>query len=416
MKKLWVALIFLVSSPLWAATTDEQRQTTGYGSSYQEALSGALLEAVRQVRGLEVGTEKVLRSDISSSLNSVGHSLVAKQTVATDIYTKSKGWIKTYEIVDVKKPASAGGQWEIVALVTVPVYKTAGAKNDTRKSITVLPFDVLPSKIVTYSTNLALTNITSRIADSITTELNQSRKFSVLNRSFEKQFSKERALWDSEQVSSSEASRLGQKLGADFIVLGKIYQLDFSKKNTNYYGMNNSSIEATIDLYYTVIEAATEKVMWSDTVTYQHKSAKEQAVVGEFVTGLSSSIVTNILDVIYPIKIMKLVNEGNVLLNQGGKRLSVGQRMEVYSSGESIMDPDTGMEIKIDGSKVAELEVTQVKPKYSIAKLVQGSGQYSSLKVKAITRRAADLAGPTAAPQRALTSGSSDAPVNWGNH
>ena len=416
MKNVWVALIFLVSSPLWAATTDEQRQTTGYGSSYQEALSGALLEAVRQVRGLEVGTEKVLRSDISSSLSSVGYSLVAKETVETDIYTKSKGWIKTYEIVDVKKPASAGGQWEIVALVTVPVYKTAGEENDTRKSITVLPFDVLPSKIITYSTNLALTNITSRIADSITTELNQSRKFSVLNRSFEKQFSKERALWDSEQVSSSEASRLGQKLGADFIVLGKIYQLDFSKKNTNYYGMNNSSIEATIDLYYTVIEAATEKVMWSDTVTYQHKSAKEQAVVGEFVTGLSSSIVTNILDVIYPIKIMKLVNEGNVLLNQGGKRLSVGQRMEVYSSGESITDPDTGMEIKIDGSKVAELEVTQVKLKYSIAKLVQGSGQYSSLRVKAITRRAIDLAGSAAAPERELTSGSSDAPVNWGSN
>ena len=416
MKNVWVAFIFLVSSPLWAATTDEQRQTTGYGSSYQEALSGALLEAVRQVRGLEVGTEKVLRSDISSSLSSVGYSLVAKETVETDIYTKSKGWIKTYEIVDVKKPASAGGQWEIVALVTVPVYKTAGEENDTRKSITVLPFDVLPSKIITYSTNLALTNITSRIADSITTELNQSRKFSVLNRSFEKQFSKERALWDSEQVSSSEASRLGQKLGADFIVLGKIYQLDFSKKNTNYYGMNNSSIEATIDLYYTVIEAATEKVMWSDTVTYQHKSAKEQAVVGEFVTGLSSSIVTNILDVIYPIKIMKLVNEGNVLLNQGGKRLSVGQRMEVYSSGESITDPDTGMEIKIDGSKVAELEVTQVKLKYSIAKLVQGSGQYSSLRVKAITRRAIDLAGSAAAPERELTSGSSDAPVNWGSN
>ena len=416
MKKLWVALIFLVSSPLWAATIDEQRQTTGYGGNYQEALAGALLEAVRQVRGLEVGTEKVLRSDISSSLSSVGYSLVAKQTVETDIYTKSKGWIKTYEIVDVKKPASAGGQWEIVALVTVPVYKTAGEENDTRKSIAVLPFDVLPSKIIAYSTNLALTNITSRIADSITTELNQSRKFSVLNRSFEKQFSKERALWDSEQVSSSEASRLGQKLGADFIVLGKIYQLDFSKKNTNYYGMNNSSIEATIDLYYTVIEAATEKVMWSDTVTYQHKSAKEQAVVGEFVTGLSSSIVTNILDVIYPIKIMKLVNEGNVLLNQGGKRLSVGQRMEVYSSGESITDPDTGMEIKIDGSKVAELEVTQVKLKYSIAKLVQGSGQYSSLRVKAITRRAIDLAGSAAAPERELTSGSSDAPVNWGSN
>ena len=413
MKKLFITFTFLISSSLWAATIDEQRETTGYGSTYQEALSGALLEAVRQVSGLEVGTEKVLRTSIASSINAAGHSLIAKEQVATDIYTKSKGRIKTYKIIKVKKPSSAEGQWQVVTLVTVPVYKEA-VKNDTRKSIAVLPFEVVPSEIITYKVNVALNNITSRIADSITSELNQSRKFAVLNRSFEKQLNKERAMLASDKVSPAEASRLGRKLGADFIVLGKIYQLDFSKKTKDYYGMKSSSIESTVDLYYTVIEAATEKVMWSDTFTYKHNSSEESEAVGEFTSGLSATIVTNILDVIYPIKIMELAGKERVLLNQGGKRLSEGQIMEVYTTGKSIMDPDTGMAIKIDGSKVAELEVTQVKPKYSIAKLVQDSGRYSDLAVNAITRRAAEDSGSTTAPERELTSGSSDAPVNWG--
>lgn len=414
MKKIFLTLILLICSPLWAATTDEQKRTTGYGGSYQEALSAALLDAVRQVRGLEVGTERVLRSDISASVSAVGYSIVAHQEVDTDIYVKSKGWIKTYEIVEVKKPAKGEDQWQVVALVTVPVYKTAGPKNDTRKSIAVLPFDVLPNKILRYSTNLVLDNITNRISDSIGSELNQSGKFAVLNRSFDRQMSKERALWKSDKVSSVEASRLGQKLGADFIVLGKIYQLDFSRSNKDYYGMKSTSVESTIDLYYTVVEAATEKVMWSDTVTYKHQSAKEQDAVAEFVEGLSSSIVTNVLDVIHPIKIMKLVSDQSILLNQGGKRLSEGQIMEVFTSGESIVDPDTGMKIDIDGRKVAELEVIQVKPKYSIAKLVVDSGQYKDLAVNAITRRASDAGKASEAPERELTAGSSDAPVNWG--
>ena len=413
MKKIFIAITFLISPSIWAATIDEQRETTGYGSTYQEALSGALLEAVRQVSGLEVGTEKVLRTSISSSINAAGHSLIAKEQVATDIYTKSKGRIKTYKIIKVKKPSGAQDQWQVDTLVTVPVYKEA-IKNDTRKSIAVLPFEVVPSKIITYKVNVALNNITSRIADSITSELNQSRKFAVLNRSFEKQLNKERAMLASDKVSPAEASRLGRKLGADFIVLGKIYQLDFSKKTKDYYGMKNISIESTVDLYYTVIEAATEKVMWSDTFTYKHNSSEENEAVGEFTSGLSATIVTNILDVIYPIKIMQLAGKERVLLNQGGKRLSEGQIMEVYTTGTSIMDPDTGMAIKIDGSKVAELEVTQVKPKYSIAKLVQDSGRYSDLAVNAITRRATEDSGSTAAPERELTSGSSDAPVNWG--
>ncbi|MBV1874072.1 MAG: CsgG/HfaB family protein [Gammaproteobacteria bacterium] len=412
MKYIYLFLACLIPTLSSAATIDEQKETTGYGETYQEALSSALLEAVRQVRGLEVGTEKALKTIIIQSTGSQGHTLVGKEEIASDIYTKSKGSIKTYEVIETHKPTKKGAPWQVVTLVTVPVYKES-MRNDTRRTIAVLPFEILSTRITTYQANLALSNITERIADTITSELNQSRKFAVLNRSFEKQFGKERMLIGSDKVSSAEAGRLGRKLGADFIVLGKIYQLSFNKNSADHYGMSSNQIEARINLFYTVIEAATEKVMWSDTLTYKHKSSNEDEVTAQFISGLSSMIVTNILDVIYPVKIMKLSGEQYILLNQGGKRLKEGLIMEVYSAGESIPDPDTGMLIKTDGEKVAELEVTQVKPKYSIAKLRPESGNYSNLKLNAITRRANTRLSAAKMEERELTPGSSDKPLNW---
>ena len=410
MRYLFLLLGYLCTTLSWAATIDETRKTTGYGETYQQALSSALLEAVRQIRGLEVGTEKVLKISIIQSISATGYAMQGNEQVASDIYTKSKGAIKTYEVIETNKPTRAGETWRVVTLVTVPVYKES-MKNDAHKTIAVLPFETTPASIqFTY----APSNITERIADTITSELNQSQKFAVLNRSFEKQFNKESALLNSDKVSSAEASKLGRKLGADFIALGKIYQSSFTEKTNNHYGMGGNKIEASMDLYYTVIEVATEKVMWSDTLTYKHTSNKSDDIAAKFIAKLSSKIVTDILDVIYPVKIMKLAGQQYILLNQGGKRLKEGQVMEVYSAGESILDPDTGMRISIDGRKVAELEITQVKPKYSIAKLLPDSGKYSSLSINAITRRAkTSTLTSDARPEQALTPGSSDKPVSW---
>ena len=410
MRCFFLLLGYLFATLSWAATIDETRKTTGYGETYQQALSSTLLEAVRQIRGLEVGTEKVLKKSIIQSISATGYAIQGNEQVASDIYTKSKGAIKTYEVIETKKPARSGESWRVITLVTVPVYKE-NMKNDAHKTIAVLPFEIIPASIqFTYT----LGNITERIADTITSELNQSQKFAVLNRSFEKQFDKKKSLLNSDKVSSTEASRLRRKLGADFIVTGKIYQSDFTKKTSNHYGMGGNEIEASMDLYYTVIEAATEKVMWSDTLTYKHTFRKSDNIADKFIAKLSSKIVTHILDVIYPVKIMKLAGQQNILLSQGGKRLKKGQIMEVYSAGESILDPDTGMKIRIDGRKVAELEITQVKPKYSIAKLLSDSDKYSSLSINAITRRAkTPTLNSGARSEQALALGSSDKPISW---
>ena len=166
MKYTFLCLACLCSTLSWAAAIDEQRTTTGYGESYQQALAGALLEAVRQVRGLEVGTEKSLKTNIFQSSSALGTTIQGSQEVVTDIYTKSKGAIKTYKILKTTKPKKAGGTWQVKALVTVPVLEEV-IKNDQRKSMAVMPFEIIPSSITGYKVKLALDNLTQRMADSI---------------------------------------------------------------------------------------------------------------------------------------------------------------------------------------------------------------------------------------------------------
>ena len=410
--KSWIFsfLLLFFMTPLFAATQDVQRETRGYGASYQEALSAALMEAVRQIRGLEVGTEKVLKTLIVQSIDSSTVTLQGSERMTQDIYTKSQGWIKTYDIVEVNQPETREGQWEVVTLVTVPVYKEA-VGDDKRKTIAVMPFEVSVQDVVARDSSVSAQHFSERVSQGIISEITQSRKFAVVNRAFDAQFAKERELLRSSEVSSVEASRLGRKLGADFIIVGTLHNLTVKKNDKTLYGVTFTSYDSDISLFYSVVETATEKVMWADTVDYHYTSRDESKLVTALIASLSSDVVTNILDVIYPIKILALEDEQNILLNQGGRRLKVGQRMSVFTEGRKLKDFDTNMTIKIDGTKVAKIEVTHVLPKYSIAKFI--TGDYQKIHVKAITRRIMVNEQVKNQANRPLTPGSSDAPLKW---
>ena len=62
----------------------------------------------------------------------------------------------------------------------------------------------------------------------------------------------------------------------------------------------------------------------------------------------------------------------HVYLNQGGDRVQVGQKFEVHTKADTVIDPSTGEHIPIQGKKLAELEVTSVTSKYAIAKVLSG--------------------------------------------
>jgi curli biogenesis system outer membrane secretion channel CsgG len=366
------------------------------------------------VRGLEIGTEKQLQREFQQIANGSVETTTAKAGVKEDIYTRSKGWIESYEVIEVVKPLAGQTSWEVTILANIPKYQS-DVKNDTRKSIAIMPFRFATA---TFSVNDQGTAINAyqlsiRLKDSIQSGFTQSRKFAVLNRDYGKEFASETSLLSSENVPASEAGRLGQVLGADFMVVGNIFDLSTKVETKTFYGMTETKKIDRIDLSYQVIEVATQKIMWADTVSEEYLRKKDQKNTVT-IDAVANSVVSGVMDVIYPVKVMDVISNSEIYLNQGGDRINVGDRFELFTSGRKIIDPDTGMPIQVDGSKLGELSVLTVLPKYAIAELV--SGEYKSVQKGAIVRQIKQEGGANNIPSNKEpreTPGSSEAPVKW---
>lgn len=409
----YVLLGMICAVSLSAKTVMESRQTSGFGASYHEALAAALLESVRQVRGLEIGTEKQLQMEFQQIATGSTETTTAKAGVKEDIYTRSKGWIDSYEIIDVEKPQSGENLWKVTVLANIPKFQS-DIKNDTRKSIAIMPFRF---STATFAVNDQgkTTNafqLSKRLKDSIQSGFTQSRKFSVLNRDYGEEFESETRLLSSKNVPASEAGRLGQVLGADFMVVGNIFDLSTKVENSTFYGMTNTKMVDRIDLSYQVIEVATQKVMWADTVSevLPRKEDQKNTVTLDAVARI---VVSGVMDVIYPVKVMDVVSKSEIYLNQGGGRIEVGHRFALFTKGRNIVDPDTGMSIKVDGRKLGELSVMTVLPKYAVAELVDG--ELESVQKGAVVRLIKQQIGGGGASDKEVrpTAGSNEAPIQW---
>lgn len=416
MKKIlcYVLLGMIFTTTSMAKTVMEARQTSGFGSSYQEALAAALLEAVRQVRGLEIGTEKQLQMEFQQIATGTSETTRAKAGVKEDIYTRSKGWIDSYEVIDVIKPDAGEQSWEVTVLANIPKFQS-DIKNDTRKSIAVMPFRFATATFAVNDQGKKTNayQLSKRLKDRIQTGFTQSRKFSVLNRDYGEEFESETRLLSSKNVPASEAGRLGQVLGADFMVVGNIFDLSTKVETSTFYGMTDTKMVDRIDLSYQVIEVATQKVMWADTVSEEFSRKKDQKNTVTL-DAVANIVVSGVMDVIYPVKVMDVASKSEIYLNQGGDRVKVGDRFELFTKGRKITDPDTGMPIKVDGSKLGELSVLSVLPKYAIAELVDGELEQvqKGAVVRLIMQEGRANNTPVSKEVRP-TAGSSEAPIQW---
>ena len=260
---LFICLLFS-TAPLHAAANEVEQQGQGFGNTYQEALNSALLTSVQQVRGLEAGTAKGLHFDINaiSAADTFLH-LDGKIEQTVDTYIQSRGWIKSYTVTDVKKPNNKDGSWQVTIKAMIPVYKQAIA-DDKRQTIAVIPFRIPGAMVAIDDSPDSSSQITTRLANAIQSTLVRSQHYAVLNRHFENELNREQRLWASGSVNPMEASRLGEQLGADFMLLGQIHRFTLGHKEKEFYGADLGGQKAEIELSYQLVESATGKIIWSD--------------------------------------------------------------------------------------------------------------------------------------------------------
>lgn len=389
-------LLFSLVSTSFAE--EQIREVTATGPTQKEAVANALLEAVQQVKGTKLKGSEELRSKLieaSSLVNGESNDVQAMNSSQQSTISKStEGIIKSYSILNVDKSTEGLG-WEATLEVIIPVYKTPGISPHSLRKIAVIPFHSKLSSVKVFGKTIASKEISRQLNQKMVTELTQSRRFSVLDREYMGAFLQEKKLVLSKNSPLEEQAKVGEALGVDYLLLGTI--TDFSGKQTKTYikALDETSYtsQAYLNIDFRIMVMATRQIKWSDTVKVKsnnqqlksiYKEQGAQGVADYLLETAAQKIVHSSLNNIYPIKVLKAASKKAIYLNQGGKMTSLDQVYDVYTPGEKITDPDSGLNIKIDGEKVASIKITKVLAKYSLAKLVKG--QLQNIQAGAIVR------------------------------
>ena len=379
----------------------------GTGLSQQEAVFDALSHAVRMVRGVEVDTKRSLKSLFYSRQKGEEVKLSWKRLQKVDISTQTKGYVQSFEIVNGPHKLADDAGWEVEVLASVPRYKTVGQKQDHLKRIAIMPFRAVKPAFQVGAVQLPAAQVSTLMSQKLNEYLIQARKFRVLDRDYFLEVDKEKGLLKKGAAPLEDLVRLEQRLGTDYLVVGTLRQLNLTQQvipnafNLPPVVRNSASVIAE----FRVIEVANQQAVWADTknmifdnraLAARLPARADAEQVQQALIGLAADeIVNEILDVIYPVKVMD--TEGQVVLNQGGKRVRVGSHYQIEGPGKKVIDPDTGLTIKIGGAKRTLIVITEVKPKYSIGKIIDGE---KDIKVGQVCRRVQVQLAPAPAPQK----------------
>lgn len=410
-------LLFFSTSTL-AATQETTKKVTGYGKTQDAAVANALIEAVSQVEGISISQIRTVEKDLQSLtvVSPTGATVTAENLFSKDrALGYIKGYVKSYDVLSSKKE---GDNWKVVINATLEQYKALRPERKGLLKVAVLPFRVIDQKVL----NATPTYIQDQVSNSLVTYLTQTGKYRVLDRQYISEHKSEISKMLSTISHPREALSVGQRLGADYILVGSVSYLELEETQGGFYNDTAKQYRVTGDIEYRLVEVATQEISIADTfsfTTHERELRKllrkktQQQALKEMLGLASREIAESVLDNTFPIKVLE-VNGPRILLSQGGKRVEEGEVFDLYSGGRTLQDPDTGLDIKVRGNPLAKLEVEKVFPQYSQVKFL--SGNKESIKKNALVFKDKDSKGNKNAPPPRQTPGSSDAPVDWSGY
>ncbi|MBF7687404.1 CsgG/HfaB family protein [Acinetobacter rathckeae] len=246
----FLVLLGFISLPAFAALKEVVKDTVGTGTTQQQAIAQALLTAVQSVNGTSVSSRVDYQSTVKMSVSNSEWNYKSQVSPVFSVDTTGSGSVNRYQVLSL-----TGSPNNYHAKVRVYVNKFQSNVQDQHLSrIAILPFRV--TRGASYDDEFS-----SELADLIGTHITQSGKLSVLDRQYLSEMQQETDFlnWDG---APQELARLGQKVGVDYLVVGKITQI--GKASQSMYGLNDNAEQ--VRLTWRVIEANTSKVAAAGTL------------------------------------------------------------------------------------------------------------------------------------------------------
>ena len=240
----------------------------------------------------------------------------------------------------------------------------------------------------------------SGIADMLATALVKSGKFSVLERQEIERVLEEQKFGQSDLVTAQTAPKIGQILGAELFVVGAVTEFGRKESNigasTSLFGGGIKTRKARCVIDIRLINTTTGEVISAESkegsesstgigvnlqqIDFDNRNSWDDTDIGkatrEAVNGVVELIADNMEKIPWSGKVLKINTDGTLLMKPGSEgNVSTGMELVVYRKGEEVKDPDTGLSMGAEETKVGKIKVVEdaLKGKAAKAKILEGT-------------------------------------------
>ena len=360
-------LVFFFNSTSFAEVKYVETNAKGSGETFEIALK-AFTRAISKVNGVSVESESVLKTIDKSVTTNEGSSASLTRDLQQTINEKTKGSIKTFEILSETKDSNGIFNVEI----KVTIAKFALSKTAKRKRIAVVPFRLNVGRIELE--NFSPDDFRELLNQKFSTYLVQTRKFTVLDREFEEEIKGELSnLVESENID--DQVKIGQALFADYIVVGRVDNLEIKEVEKKFL-TSEKVIKKTmgvLNFSYRIIDVPTTQIKYSSSVNLEVNLKKQNQPLVYLSDMTAQNAGVEVMYAIYPILVEKI--EGELLyLGQGGNQIKLNDQYSLYErSDEKIKDSYTGETLGNVETKVGLVEIVDSNSKFSVAKIIEAN-------------------------------------------
>jgi TolB-like protein len=256
------------------------------------------------------------------------------------------------------------------ALVTVCVAPTALAQG---KAALAIP---------TFRNTAGISSqISNGLVDMLSTAFIKANKFKMIERNQLETIMAEQSLGASGAVDPATAARIGKLTGAGYMLIGNVTEAGVSNKRTRGRGftVDKGSVLLAVDIRF--VDSSTGEALWAETFMESRTATTINASYRfDYRTGIGSDIARSVIDQIsikahtsvYPPKVVN-VSGDKVMLNYGEMMFLPCETWDLFSQGESIVDPGTGEVLGSSEEQIGVVQIVKSLPKMTAARLVSGA-------------------------------------------
>ena len=365
MRFLVLFLVFLSVAPRGTAALEYRSAITSATAVTRDlATTRALVKAVSQVNGVSVGG----RTQVAAGASTRGQKTVTASNSMSIARLRSSGVVNSFRILEEKYDTNRN-LWTVKVDAEVAIL----SKNNDRKTITVFEF------LEGSPTETSLT-FSKEITSQIKSRLTASRKFSVIETSFD-----ENTETYLEKLASNPLTPLARRILVskgpvpELIVLGSVKKIradfvdPFPEKKLGL-SIPQGSVEVSIQ----VISSTDSLIKYQDSESFNfdlgdfntlEKRITKDNLYFMTVELAAKRITKNIMDQIYPVLLTSISKNNDVSLNFGEEFVNAGDTYEVFIRSNAINDPYTKENISWNESLIGEVLITRTLPKISFGTL-----------------------------------------------